>query len=209
MSKILVYGSPLSTYVRTVQLLLESIGIEYQTHSVDFLKGENRLATYLSKNPFAKMPTLEIEEGLIYETAAITDYLDTVLANGRFTPTNPLLKARMRQVMGIVDNYLYPNVITIVMQRSIVPSQGGQTDLSAVNKAIEPLKIAIDAIETLTTCDLYLLGSSVSIADFYLAPIFGYLAQTPEFAVTVAQAPKLQVWWRLCSQSSIVKKVCA
>jgi glutathione S-transferase len=94
------------------------------------------------------------------------------------------------------------------MQRLIVPSQGGQTDLSAVNKAIEPLKMAIEAIETLATCDLYLLGSSVSIADFYLVPIFVYLAQTPEFAVTMAQAPKLQVWWRLCSQSSIVKKVC-
>jgi glutathione S-transferase len=208
MSKVLVYGSPLSTYVRTVILLLESIGIEYQTHSVDFLRGENRLAAYLAKNPFAKMPTLEIDGGLIYETAAITDYLDTVFAGGRFTPTDPLLRARMRQIMGIIDHYLYPHITTIVMQRLVIPSQGGRTDLSAVDRAIDPLKTAIEAIETLVKCDLYLLGSNASIADFYLVPIFGYLAQTQDFAVIMARSPKLQVWWRLCSKSSLVKKVC-
>jgi glutathione S-transferase len=209
MSKLLVYGTSLSTYVRTVQLLLEEIGAEYRTHSVDFLNGDNKLAAYLAKNPFAKMPTLEIEDGLIYETAAITDYLDTILANGQFTPTNPLIKARMRQVMSIVDNYLYPNLITVVMQRLIVPSQGGQTDLVAVNKAIDPLKTAIGAIESLVTCNPYLLGNKVSIADFYLVPIFVYLAQTPDFAVVTDQAPNLRAWWEQIGQLSIVKKICA
>jgi glutathione S-transferase len=209
MSKLLVYGTSLSTYVRTVQLMLEEIGVEYQTHSVDFLQGDNKLPAYLAKNPFAKMPTLEIEEGLIYETAAITDYLDTVLANGRFTPVDPLIKARMRQIMGIIDHYLYPNLITVVMQRLIVPSQGGQTDLVTVNEAIGPLKTAIEAIESLVSCNPYLLGSKVSISDFYLVPVFVYLVQTPEFIVVTDRAPNLRAWWEQIGQSPIVKKICA
>jgi len=37
--------------------------------------------------------------------------------------------ARMRQIMAIIDSYLYPNaILTIVIQRLIVPSQGGKTD---------------------------------------------------------------------------------
>ena len=210
MSELIVYGTPVSTYVRTVRLLLEEIGIESQLHSIDFFQGENQSATYLAKNPFAKVPTLAIDRELIYETTAIADYLDTVFADGRCSPTDPLLKARMRQIMGIIDSYLYPTAIgAVVWQRLIVPSQGGQPDLAKVNSVIEPMTTAIGAIESLATCNPYLLGSSMSIADCYLIPIFVYLAQTPEFSVTMASAPQLQGWWERVSQLPSVKKVCA
>jgi glutathione S-transferase len=218
MPKLLVYGIPISTYVRTVRLLLEEVGVEYQIQSIDFFQGENRSAAYLAKNPFAKVPTLAIvennsaaiDEVLIYETTAITDYLDTVFADGRCSPTDPLLKARMRQIIGIIDNYVNPTAIgVIVWQRLIVPSQGGQTDLVKVNSAIEPVQTAIGAIESLATCNPYLLGNTIGIADFYLMPIFVYLAQTPEFSEIVARSPKLQSWWDRVSQLPIVKKVCA
>jgi glutathione S-transferase len=83
MPKLLVYGISMSTYVRTVQLLLEEVGVEYQIQNIDFFQGENRSAAYLAKNPFAKVPTLAIDEVLIYETTAITDYLNTVFADNR------------------------------------------------------------------------------------------------------------------------------
>lgn len=40
----------------------------------------------------------------------------------------------------------------------------------------------------------YLLGSELTIADFYLIPIFIYLSNTPEFDTIMAEAPKLQTW---------------
>lgn len=210
MSKLLVYGTPISTYVRTVRLLLEEIGVEYQLHSIDFFQGENRSAAYLAKNPFAKVPTLAIDQELIYETTAITDYLDTVFVDGRCSPADPLVKARMRQIVGIIDNYLNPTAIgAIVWQRLIVPSQGGQADLAKVNGAIELAQTAMVAIESLVICNPYLLGSTTSIADFYLIPIFVYFSQTPEFVAIVANTPKLQMWWERVGQLPIVKKVCA
>ena len=54
MSELIVYGTPVSTYVRTVRLLLEEIGIEYQLHSIDFFQGENQSAAYLAKTPLPK-----------------------------------------------------------------------------------------------------------------------------------------------------------
>ena len=44
MSKLVVYGTPASTYVRTVRLLLEEIAVDYTLHSVDILNGENKSA---------------------------------------------------------------------------------------------------------------------------------------------------------------------
>jgi glutathione S-transferase len=210
MATITVYGTPVSTYVRTVRLLLEEASSEYDLKSIDFFKGENDSSEYRAKNPFGKVPTLEVDGELLYETAAITDYLDTVLASNKFSPSNPLSKARMRQIMAIIDSYFYsPAITTIVIQRLIVPSQGGKTDEDTVKNAIAPAKTAAEAIESLTVGSPYLLGSELSIADFYLIPIFIYLSQTPEFDAITAQTPKLRTWWDEVNKLKSVKQVCA
>lgn len=210
MTKLTVYGTPVSTYVRTVRLLLEEAGVVYDLEGVDIFNGENHSAEYLAKNPFGKVPTCEVDGELIYETTAITGYLDTVLANHKFSPSDPLLKAKMHQIMGIVDSHLYaPAIGSIVIQRLIVPSQGGKTDEEKVKEGVAPVKRALEAIELLTIGSPYLLGHEVSIADFYLIPIFTYFSKTPEYNVTTAQTPKLRAWWNGVSQLPSVKKVCA
>jgi glutathione S-transferase len=210
MAKPTVYGTPRSAYVRTVRLLLESAGADYNLKEIDIFNGENKSAEYLAKNPFGKVPTLEVDGELLYETTAITDYLNTVFAGNKFSPSNPLHQARMRQIMAIVDSHLYsPAILSIVIQRLIVPSQGGETDENQVKNAVAPAKTAVEAIESLTVGSPYLLGSEISIADFYLIPVFTYLSQTPEFDSITAQAPKLRTWWDEVTKLPTVKKVCA
>ncbi len=209
MAKPILYGTPRSTYVRTVRLLLEEAGAEYDLKEIDIFTGENQSATYLALNPFGKVPTLEVDGETLYETSAITGYLDTVVAGSKFTPSEPLLQARMRQIMAIIDSYLYPAAITtIVIQRLIMPSQGGKTDEEKVKNAVAPAQKAVEAIESLTVSP-YLLGSKLTIADFHLIPIFIYLSVTPEFAAITAQTPKIRTWWDQVSQLPVVKKVCA
>ena len=206
----IVYGTPVSTYVRTVRLLLEEVGANYDLKSVGIFNGENTSAEYLAKHPFGKVPTIEVDGEVIYESAAITSYLNTILANEKFSPAEPLPRSRMHQMVSIIDNYLYPpGILTIVIQRLIAPSQGGQTDEAAVKAAVAPTQKAIAAIEALTVGSPYLLGSEVSIADFYLIPVFVYLSKTPEFDGLMAQAPKLQAWWQTVRDLPIVKKVCS
>ncbi|MEH2013488.1 glutathione S-transferase family protein [Nostoc sp.] len=210
MAKLILYGTPVSTYVRTVRLLLESAGVDYTLKKIDIFNGENQSAEYLSKNPFGKIPTLEVDGELLYETAAITEYLNIVFAAHKFSPSEPMLQARMRQIIAIIDSYLYaPAIRTIVIERLIVPSQGGKTDSDLVKKALTPAQRAVEAIESLAVASPYLLGSEVSIADFYLIPIFIYLSQTLEFEAITVQTPKLRSWWDEVNQLESVKKVSA
>lgn len=210
MAKFTIHGTPVSVYVRIVRLLLEEVGADYDLKGVDIFNGENQTADYLAKNPFGKVPTFEVDGEFIYETTAITGYLDTVVAHNKFTPSEPLHQARMRQIMGIVDNHLYPAAIgSIVIQRLIVPSQGGKTDEDAVKAAAAPAKTALEAIESLTVGSPYLLGSELSLADLYLIPVFVYFSQTPEYEAAIAQTPKLRTWWSEVSQLPNIKKVCA
>lgn len=210
MAKPIIYGIPQSTYVRTVRLLLEEAGIEYDLKPVDIFSGETKSPEYLAKHPFGKVPTLEVDGETLYETSAITEYLNIALANNKFKLSTPMLQARMRQIMAIIDSYFYsPAVTTIVIQRLIIPSQGGQADEEKVKSAIAPAQTALNAIESIATCNPYLLGSEIGIADFYLIPIFVYLSKTPEFETITAQTPKIRTWWEKVSNLPQVQKVCA
>lgn len=206
---ITLYGTAASTYVRTVRLLLAEANIDDELKDIDIFNGENKTNEYLARHPFGKVPAVEIDGIKIYETAAITYYINQKLANSIFAPPDILLQTRMHQIIAIVDNYLYPPAIgTIVIQNLIVPSQGGETDSEAVRGAIAPTQKALGAIEDLFVGSPFLVGSLVSIADFYLIPIFVYLEKTPQFAEVITDTPKLKAWWEEAKILKSVERVC-
>ena len=210
MPNLTLYGTPTSTYVRTSRLLLAEANIDYELKDIGIFNGDNETDEYLAKHPFGKVPTVEIDGIKIYETAAITYYINQKLAGGKFAPADVLGQTRIRQIMAIVDNYLYPHAVgTIVIQNLIVPDQGGQTDKQAVEKALAPTQKALGAIEDLFVGSPFLLGSMISIADFYLIPIFIYLEQTPQFDKVTANTPKLKQWWNEVKILASVKEICS
>ncbi len=211
MSNIIFYGTPMSTYVRTVRLLLAEANInDYELKDIGIFNGDNETAEYLAKHPFGKVPTVEIDGITIYETTAITYYINQKLAGGKFAPPDLLSQTRMHQIMAIIDSYLYPPAVgTIVIQNLIVPDQGGTTDQQAVEKAIAPTQKALKAIEDLFIGSPFLVGTMISIADFYLIPIFIYLEKTPQFNALIASTPKLKAWWEEVKILKSVKKICA
>lgn len=207
---IILYGTPVSTYVRTVRLLLAEAKIDYDLKDIGIFNGDNETADYLAKYPFGKVPALEVDGINIYETAAITYYINQKLAGAKFAPADILGQTRMRQIMGIVDSYLYsPAVGTIVIQNLIVPDQGGETDKQAVQNAIAPTQKALHAIEDLFIGIPFSVSSLISIADFYLIPIFIYLEQTPQFEEVMANTPRLKAWWDEVKILASVKEVCS
>jgi len=207
---IILYGTPVSTYVRTVRLLLAEAKIDYELKDIGIFNGDNETEAYLAKHPFGKVPALEVDGIIIYETAAITYYINQKLAGAKFAPLDLLGQTRMMQIMGIIDSYLYdPAIQTIVIQNLIVPSQGGETDKEAVQKAIAPTQKALKAIEDLFIGIPFSVSSLISIADFYLIPIFIYLEQTPQFEEVTANTPRLKAWWNEVKILASVKEICS
>lgn len=54
------------------------------------------LTNRLAEHSFGKVPTLEVDGAVIYENSVITGYLDTVVANNKFSPADPLARARIQ-----------------------------------------------------------------------------------------------------------------
>ncbi|MBX2864809.1 MAG: glutathione S-transferase family protein [Leptolyngbyaceae cyanobacterium MAG.088] len=208
MAQLTVYGPTISTYVRTVRMILEETNTSYNLENINIFSA--RPSEYLAINPFGKVPTLKVDDQVLYETNAIVEYLDAVVADHAFMPKGPMEQAQMRQIMAIVDSYLYgPSISGITIQRLIVPSQGGQPDEGVIQSAVPKCKTALEAIESISQCDPFLLGNTITLADFYLMPVVLYLSKTPEMTAVTAQTPKLKTWWEAINQRPSFQKVIA
>src|ERR1700733_14710912 len=106
MSEFVLHGIPGSPYVRAALLTLQEKGAAYEFDRLAM--GEQRSAAHLARNPFGRVPVLEHNGFLLYETQAIVRYLDRILPVPPLVPTEPKLEARMNQVIGIADWYVFP-----------------------------------------------------------------------------------------------------
>ena len=196
MANPVVYGPRFSTYTRSVLLALEEKGAAYEVEEVNIMEGAHQTPEHLARHPFAKVPAFSHDGFDLYEVCAILSYVDDAFPGVSLQPDDAKAKARMHQVMGIVDSYAYPAFITqIVIPRVVVPMMGGETDEVAVKAALPQAEKCVNALERLIGGNKFVAGSALSLADLHLVPVYDYLSQTPEGEMLLANAPGLRGWW--------------
>lgn len=105
MSDPIVYGFPRSTFVNIVRLILTHKGVSYKFQDLEPVMGK---ADHLALHPFNRVPILQHDELTIYETSAITAYVDEAFAGASLTPKDIEARARMNQWISAVNSYYYP-----------------------------------------------------------------------------------------------------
>ena len=195
MSQPIVYGPSYSTYTRSVRLALEEKGVKHQLTEIDILKGAHQQPPYSTRQPFGKVPAFDHDGNTFYETSAILRYIDEVFPNPPLMPKTAIERARVNQVLSIVDSYGYtPSVTNLFIPRVLVPSLGGETDMEKVEAAKAPATLFVKELERLLGSAQYYGGVSVSLADLHVLPVVTYLVATPEGKAIAENAPNLRTW---------------
>ena len=196
MAKPTLYGPGYSTYTRAARLTLEEKGVDYDLVEVDFIGG-GMPSEHLARHPFSKVPALEHDGLMLYETAAIERYVDEAFDGPSLQPSTPAQRARMTQIISIIDSYTYPRTITdLVIQRLVQPMLGGSADESIIEAAVPEVDKNMQEFERMLAGQEYLAGDALSLADLHLAPIFSYLVGTPESEGILKNKPNLNAWWQ-------------
>ena len=191
-----IYGPALSTYVRTVRLVCEEKGAPYELVEIDIMQGGHKAPDYLARHPFGKVPAFEHDGFGLYETSAITRYLDAVLPGPSLTPADAKGAARMQQVIAVVDSYAYGSMISaIVIQRVVMPMVGGTTDETVIAAALPTAVLSLQALQDLLGDQPFMAGAELSLADLHLAPVMAYFTATPEGQAQMPGYPQLARWW--------------
>jgi glutathione S-transferase len=194
MSQFIVYSIPGSPFGRAVLAVLEEKGADYRLTPVR--PGEHRAEPHISRHPFGRVPVLEHDGFMLYETQAILRYLDRVLPAPALTPTDPKAAGRMDQAMNISDWYLFQGVGSAIgFQRVVGPRLTGMTpDEAVIAEAMPKARKVFDELGRLLGDQPYFAGDRISLADLMLASQLDFFVQTPEWAPLTAKNANLVGW---------------
>jgi len=183
MTEFVLWGAAGSPYFRSALMALEEKQQAYRTRllAVGDIKG----AEHLARHPFGRLPVCDNGDFRLYETQAILRYIDAVAPTPSLTPADARPQARMDQLMGIVDWYVFPQIsIPISAERFFAQRFWNRaTDETRVAAAVPQARVCLNEIARLMGSAPYLTGETLSLADLMLAPHMAYFAATPEGAM--------------------------
>jgi glutathione S-transferase len=206
MSQFIVHSIPGSPYGRAVLATLVEKGASYRMSPV--APGTLKAEPHTLRHPFGRVPVLEHDGFMLYETQAIVRYLDRVASGPALTPTDAKAIARMDQVMNVCDWYLFQGVGSVIaFQRIVGPKLLGlQTDEAAIAQAMPKAHTVFHELARLLGDSTWFAGDRLSLADLMIAPQLDFFAQTPEWAPLSANAPNLVAWLGRMNERACMKQ---
>ena len=172
-----LYGSPRSSYVRTARMALAEKAVAY-TH----IPCAPHSTEVLAVNPFGRVPALRDGETALYETAAIVRYIDEGFDGPALLPAMGLGdRARCEQWMSLVIGHYYDAMIRRYVLQYILPKgPNDQPDRAVIEVAMKEIDKQLAVLDVAYGQSDYLAGSTLSMADLFVAPILAYVEAMPE-----------------------------
>ncbi len=197
---LVLHGYHYSVYVRIARLVLAEKGVAYDRVEVNPFSPDIP-AAYLALHPFGRVPTLVHDGFALYETGAISRYIDRAFPGPSLQPQDARALARMDQIIAVVDSYGYwPLVRQVFSHRVFRPSLGQPADDAEVALGLAGAAKVLKALEELAASDTFLVGSKLSLADLHLGAMIAYFAAATEGAAALDGYRKLTGWWRRLQQ---------
>ena len=191
-----LYGYRYSVYLRIARLALLEKGAPWDHVEIDPF-ADTIPAEYLALHPFGRVPTLVHDDFVLYETTAITRYVDDALPGRPLQPSDARRRARMNQIIAVVDAYGYwPMVRQVFVQRVFNQARGSKADEAVLAEGLLASRRVLAAVEDMATGGEFLVGDALSLADLHLGAMMAYFAAAEEGAAELRAFPKLDAWWQ-------------
>ena len=187
---ITVYSIPGSPFGRAVLATMAEKGATCRFVAV--APPAHKGPEHLARHPFGRVPAIDDDGFKLYETQAITRYVDAVYGAPRaLTPRDPKAEARMNQVIGVIDWYFFaPNsAMTLGFNRIIAPKLGFPVNEEAVAASLPATRQCIEILAGFLGERAYIAGDAFSLADIHAGTQLDLLATAPEAAEMLKGTP--------------------
>ena len=192
----ILFGAAYSVYVRAARLALAEKGVAYRLVEIDIFAEGGPPPDYAARHPFGRIPAFEHDGFRLYESGAITRYVDEAFPGPPLQPEDPRGRARVNQILSILDSYAYRALVwDIFVERVRAPGQGRAPDEARIAAALPRAETCLAALEALMDVQPWLAGPQLTLADLHAAPIFAYAVLAPEGAALLARHDGIRRWW--------------
>ena len=171
MVQVNVYGDVKATCTQRVLILLEELSLKYDIKPVDLSKGEQKAEEYMKLQPFGKVPVVEYDDRVLFESRSILRY---IARNN--TEINDLLGDVDTDIWLEVESQNYnPHVSKIVNERLFKKWRGEKPDTKVIENELEALNKVLDVYEKRLSQVAFIGGDQFSIADISHIPYTNYM----------------------------------
>lgn len=178
---------PFSIYARRVLITLLEKGLSFDPVTVDMAARQHRSPEYLALNPYGRVPTLE-EDGLVlYESAAIMQYLEATHPQPALTPADAKGRALVDMHLRLCDAQMGAPTGTIIFPKRFMPKE--RWDMTAIDAAQKAVIKHLAIVEQQLGNNEYLVGNRYSLADIAYIPFIEFLP-----LMEITPGPAVAAW---------------
>lgn len=200
-----LFGLLRSVYTRIARLALHEKGVPHGLQEVEIFGPGGVPAEHLQRHPFGRIPVLQHGGFMLYETAAITRYVDEAFGGPPLQPALPAHRARMAQIIGLLDAYAYrPMVWGVFVQRVRVPLNGGMANEAEIAAALTAAAPCLAVLEGFLKAGPFFGGTLLSLADLHAYPMLCYFALAEEGRAALSRHGLLLGWMETMRSRSAV-----
>ena len=180
-----LYYAPRTISV-AVAIALEEAGLDYEPIRLDFAAGEQTKPAYHQINPKGRVPALAVEGGILTETGALLDYVAAIAPEAGLVPDDPVMAARMREVMYYLASTMHVNHAHRLRGHRWADKEDSWKDMAG--KVAQTMTASCDYIVSNGLRGPFVLGDTFSLADAYLFVVCSWLEGD---GVDVSAFPKI------------------
>ena len=199
-----LHGYLYSVYTRIARLALLAKTVEHDTVEVNPFAELSE--AYLTLHPFGRVPVLTHGGFTLFETSAITRYVDRAFDGPPLQPERAVALARMDQVIAVIDAYAYwPMVRQVASHAFFRPFFGEPSSRDEIDLGLEASRKILSFLDRVAGEGEVLTGRDITLVDCHLAPMIDYFVRAEEGKAALAAHLALQSWWDQLSVLDILK----
>jgi len=168
-----LHTHPFSTYARRVHIALIEKSIPFEMIAVDMAARQHRAPEYLALNPYGRVPTLEEDGMILYESAAILQYLEATHPDPALTPADAKGRALVDMHLRLCDLQMGRPAGTIIFPKRFLPKE--RWEEKAIAGAQAEIAKHLGILETHLVGHDYLVADRYTLADIAYIPFLEFL----------------------------------
>lgn len=186
-----LYFHPMSGNSRRVLLVATHLEIPLERIVVDLTKQEQRDAPHLRRNPNGRVPVLDDDGFVIWESRAIMQYLADKTPGQTLLPTVPRERADVNRWLFWCAAHMAPAAAILVLENFVKPLTGRQADPVEVARGEQLFEQTAPILDAHLADKTWVAQDRVTLADYSLAASFALAGPA---RLPIADYRNLRAW---------------
>src|SRR5215470_16438566 len=183
-----LYDAVPSSNSDRVKVALNEKGLAYDRTTLDLAKKDQKRPEFLKLNPYGKVPVIDDDGKVLFESCIINEYLDEKYPNPPLMPKDPYLRGRGRVLVDYALNYLHEPYWAL---RAEIMKKESERNMPLMEEKRQTLRNLLRYLEDALGEKSYFLGE-ISLTDIDVLPRF--LRMESYGALPTPVLPRLGAW---------------